>query len=225
MRSRSRRPLGLCAALGLSSGCSLMGARVPREPPPPAHCPEGVIIADLIGAAVTLVPAAAGVSALVENDSQAAVLAVYVTPPMAILAATYIASTIYGVRAQRRCHRMQEETPEGSPADHPREREPVRDNVVGDKPLHCAITEQDVGACFLDHAECAAAAETAVVSCEIRTRGWCFDATQLGLGDQQTTCAASLVDCETRRRVFTNDRTLLVTTCGTYEAKGPEKSD
>jgi len=208
--------LGAYVALGLSSGCSFIGGRVPHQPPPPTQCPEGVIVADIIGSIATLLPVVVGVKAIVENDSQAAVFAVYVTPPMALLAATYVGSTIYGHRARGRCLRMQEAATAASDAARPRAREPERDKVVGTEPLHCALPEQDVGSCFLDEAACAAEAARAGASCEIRTTGWCFDVVETVVPGKQTTCAPSFIACEARRAMFTSDRTLIVTKCGTY---------
>jgi hypothetical protein len=217
------RPLpwlfALCIAASSSVGCSIFGAGLPKEPPADYHCPQGVVVADILGSALMLVPTLVGAVTIYKNDSDAAAVAVYTTPPAAILAVTYIGSALYGISQSRRCERMKEQAAEEWQANEARQRardrEPARAAVTGDKPLRCAITAPDAGACFFDEADCAAEAKTAGVSCETKTTGWCFDVTDV-VGSKQTACAVSRVDCEARRLVFTSDRTSTVTTCGPY---------
>jgi hypothetical protein len=205
--------------VAVGPGCSFIGARVPHEPPPPPTCPSAVIALDALGAALSLLPVAVGTVALIQNDSQAAVVAAAVVPPMALVAGIYIASTIYGGFARARCERMQEEA-QATQSERPRARQAPRAKVTSDKPLHCALSDPDVGECFVDEARCAAAAKAAGLTCEVRTSGWCFDVTRSG-GPPQTTCAPSVTDCLARRIMFAGDEDSLVTTCGAYVVEKP----
>ena len=55
------------ALLALSASCSFIGAGVPDKPPPPQTCPQTVIVLDMVGTSLTLLP---GVLALATAGAQ-----------------------------------------------------------------------------------------------------------------------------------------------------------
>jgi hypothetical protein len=199
--------------LALASGCSFIGARVPDHPPAPTHCPSGVIVADVVGAGLTLVPGLAGGAALAFGDTDpGGPLLLVVVPPLLLLGGVYVASAIYGNRASNRCSRMQEQAQQQYEAEGRQPtREPVRNTVMGDRPLHCTTAE--LGECFFDEAACARSGGP----CEIKTAGWCFDVANAA--DNKTTCTATRTACEVLRGELTSDRTLTVSTCGAYAVR------
>ncbi len=141
--------------------------------------------------------------------------------PMAIVGSIYLGSGLYGLHVQSRCERMKDEEAEAftftpRPGAVGSRREPV----VGDAPMHCAITEPDVGACFVMETECSEEVARSGGTCETRNQTWCFDVRTLVSNRPETTCAASAVDCDARRVAFASDRTLQVTACGTYAVRG-----
>lgn len=89
-----------------------------------------------------------------------------------------------------------------------------RKEVIGDKPLYCAVTAPDVGRCFLSEAACQG--ET---PCEMRKAGSCFNATKILDGTKTTTCAVSIKDCETRREEIAANPDYKVTPCGIYRQR------
>ena len=94
-----------------------------------------------------------------------------------------------------------------------------RKTVFGDKPLHCLVTAEDVGECWLDAAACSNAGDSASGSastCEMKTAGSCFNATKTLDGTKKTVCAVSIKDCETRRDAFVTNPDYSVTKCGIY---------
>ena len=140
--------------------------------------------------------------------------------PMAIAGSVYLGSTIYAFRARSRCERLKDEEAENF-VDERRvgATQKVRAPQVGDAPMHCALTEPDVGACFADEAACKAEAEQGGGACEPRIATWCFEVQDITLNRPHTTCAASQLDCDARRIPFTSDRTMTITTCGTYAVR------
>lgn len=211
----------ICVLLALG-GCSFLGARVPDRPPPPSRCPEGVVVADTVGALVTLGPGLAGAAKLAFGDvGLEGPLLVVLVPPLIVVGTVYAASAIYGARARSRCSRMQADL--ASPAPPPRAAETARKPVVGDVPLQCATSTEDIGRCFFAEQACAAEVARAGGSCEARTNGWCFDVGSVP-GVTTTTCAATRIACDALRSEFTSDRTLSVTTCGSYAVREPSSA-
>ncbi|HUS27891.1 MAG TPA: hypothetical protein VMZ53_05265 [Kofleriaceae bacterium] len=207
------------------SGCSFIGARVPKNPTPDHHCPTGVVIADGVGTAFFLIePTACVIDGALggfegENDGLACVMA---GVPLAIVGSVYLLSTIYGSRAHGRCERRKG----AYVADVERQEkrggdERVRAAVVGDAAMVCAVSEPDVGPCFADDATCAAEVKRAGGACEAKQETWCFDMQSIVGGPIETTCAVSRVDCDARRIGYTRDASLVVTTCGSYTARAP----
>jgi hypothetical protein len=47
----------LALAVVAVTACSFVGASVPDHPPAPEHCPEGVVVLDIAGTGLFLVPA------------------------------------------------------------------------------------------------------------------------------------------------------------------------
>jgi hypothetical protein len=202
-------------------GCSFIGARVPAQPEPTHHCPMGVVVADGLGTAFFLIPPiACGLDGAIGGYSGEydGVACFVFGVPMAVIGAVYLASTIYGARANRRCERRKEAYVEQAQ----REQKPgaeirVRAPVVGDAPMFCAITEPDVGPCFDDETTCGGANPGG--TCEPRQAAWCFDVTSIVGGPLETTCAASQIDCDARRIAYTRDASFVVTSCGTYQQR------
>jgi hypothetical protein len=214
----------LSVSVSVLVGCSFIGARVPDKPAPTHRCPTGVVIADGVGTALLMFPAAAGgIDAAMGGFEGMDGLAFFIfAVPAAVVGTVYLASTIYGVRAHRRCERRKEAYVEEYEREYAREynRGPEvrqRAPVVGDAPMFCAITEPDVGQCFADETACGAA--NSGVTCEPRPAAWCFDVGSIVGGPIETTCAVSQIDCAARRIGYTGDASLVVSGCGTYQQR------
>ncbi len=202
-------------ALALSTGCSLIGVRVPHRPPAPTRCPSIAIAADGVGATLSILAVAA-----LTSDRGSAPVGLYLLPPYAALGVTYIASTIYGLRARGRCDRIRRDGRRAWAAEQAAlENGPVRAAVIAERPLQCALTAEGNGACFLDVAACAAAVTPGGLACEPRTHGWCLDTTSIAGGDTLLTCAVTREACETDRAALRTDRSLTVSTCGSYTVR------
>ncbi|NVB79994.1 MAG: hypothetical protein HOV81_16480 [Kofleriaceae bacterium] len=93
----------------------------------------------------------------------------------------------------------------------------AREIKTGTKRLWCNITAPDVGECFLDDEKaCAATVSEGAAPCEVRTAGSCFDVTKAIDGSAKTVCAASIKDCDARRKQLLGDPDYVVTSCGIY---------
>lgn len=97
-----------------------------------------------------------------------------------------------------------------------------RKTVIGERPLLCAVTAPEVGACFLSEDACKAELEkSGAPSCEEKSAGSCFNATRTLDGTKLTVCAVSIKDCEARRQHYAGDPDYTVTGCGIYRAQKP----
>jgi hypothetical protein len=206
----------LTVVVGLSAGCSFFATRVPDRPPAPARCPGVVVGLDVVGSLLLLAPVIAVVADRQSSGEDMGPLAIAVTG--LTVGGIYLGSAIYGARARSRCHELKvhELEYQVDPAQPVQREIRVRKPMIGEAPLHCAITAPDVGVCFFDGDQCAKEANQAGGTCEVRTSGWCFDAKNLATARSETTCAASRVHCDARRTLLFSDRTFAVTTCGTY---------
>jgi hypothetical protein len=92
-----------------------------------------------------------------------------------------------------------------------------RKTVYGAVPLFCAVTSADAGECWQNRALCDAALEASgAAACEERQAGSCFTATKVLDESKATTCAVSISDCETRRKIVAENPDFRVTACGVY---------
>lgn len=91
--------------------------------------------------------------------------------------------------------------------------------IIGSKPLYCAVTAPDVGACYQAEANCTESLAEGAAPCEAKPAGACFNATKVLDGSKSTTCAVSIKDCETRRTELAANPDYKVTACGIYRVE------
>ncbi len=182
----------------------------------------GVVAADGLGAGLTSLPLVLSAIDLLDPDRRSSdgdVAYAVIIPVFSILFLTYASSTIYGVLARRRCERMQEQAVTRANEENRPPRPPERADVVGTRPLHCAITTTDVSRCFFDEPACAEETKRTAGTCEARTTGWCFDMQGFVDRSTETTCGPTRIACDALRSMFASDRTMSVSTCGRYTVK------
>jgi hypothetical protein len=209
----------------LSSGCSWVLMEKPPESPvrgQPIHCTasRGWAVVDL-AFAVSDVATAVWISELdtaLNTDTNKPLVV-----GLGFEALLHGLSALSGIDRADRCSTMRDEyetqpvvvVPVARPAAVVNKDE--RKVVIGDRPLFCNITAEDVGLCFLQQEACDAdMMSTGSGMCEQRNAGSCFNATKTLDGTKATVCAVSISDCEARLKTYAENPDYTVTKCGIY---------